>query len=552
MHDDSKIHFRCSHCDKNVSVAQQYGGKRGKCPGCGKIIRIPATNPVRVPPNKPLRADRGPEIRQLSEQLFNNNATEPAREEAARKLAATGDSQAVTPLVQALADGKFPPSVRAAAADALGKLPDERAVASLQTILDTYPKECLDVGGSIAIAAMNSLALLRGAHAIPTMIQLLQNPVLEVRQGAATRLRSLHWEPGDLLQQALIEFAATPTDQTVKRQGGDYASLQLRSNTSFVRGNPQIDKWLAGDTAPLQPLVAALQSDSIVVRKTAIRALAQLRDARAVDPLIAVLRTDSVGDVVADAAEALAEIGDIRAAEHLFAAFLPRRDVRYRITRSLVKLKHDPTIATMITMLVIELNDWNLRSDAALRLEDIGDPHAQLPLIAALGDVPRVIPTREVVQALAKCGNADAVPALIAVVVADSSDYHRLAGVALSGLVRIGLPSVEPLLNIVDQGLAVTLLARGFKDPDPIPVMPTIIALALGSIGGPRALERLLAELARDGPPKWIAKAYVEGIVRMGDPGVDALMTVLNEPQHPGRQYVADALGKLRGKSMGP
>ncbi|MBN2182493.1 MAG: zinc-ribbon domain-containing protein [Sedimentisphaerales bacterium] len=37
-----KIHFKCSVCGKSFGVSAKYAGKRGKCPGCGQIITIPA------------------------------------------------------------------------------------------------------------------------------------------------------------------------------------------------------------------------------------------------------------------------------------------------------------------------------------------------------------------------------------------------------------------------------------------------------------------------------------------------------------------------------
>jgi hypothetical protein len=39
---DGKIHFRCPHCDKGLTVAEAHAGKRGKCPGCGKPVLVPA------------------------------------------------------------------------------------------------------------------------------------------------------------------------------------------------------------------------------------------------------------------------------------------------------------------------------------------------------------------------------------------------------------------------------------------------------------------------------------------------------------------------------
>lgn len=35
------IRFRCTHCDKPVSVPVEHAGKKGKCPGCGAMLRVP-------------------------------------------------------------------------------------------------------------------------------------------------------------------------------------------------------------------------------------------------------------------------------------------------------------------------------------------------------------------------------------------------------------------------------------------------------------------------------------------------------------------------------
>ena len=50
MADTEKIRFRCPHCSKPVSVARLYAGKRGKCPGCGSVVQIPAGAPDDVTP----------------------------------------------------------------------------------------------------------------------------------------------------------------------------------------------------------------------------------------------------------------------------------------------------------------------------------------------------------------------------------------------------------------------------------------------------------------------------------------------------------------------
>src|SRR5205823_6600478 len=42
MKPSGKIRFLCPHCGKAVGVSAQHAGKRGRCPGCGTVIRTPA------------------------------------------------------------------------------------------------------------------------------------------------------------------------------------------------------------------------------------------------------------------------------------------------------------------------------------------------------------------------------------------------------------------------------------------------------------------------------------------------------------------------------
>lgn len=40
----TKIQFRCPQCNKSISVDRQHAGKRGKCPGCGHTVQVPANS----------------------------------------------------------------------------------------------------------------------------------------------------------------------------------------------------------------------------------------------------------------------------------------------------------------------------------------------------------------------------------------------------------------------------------------------------------------------------------------------------------------------------
>jgi len=45
MDAENKLRFRCPHCQKTVVVDRAHAGKRGKCPGCGKPLQVPADEP---------------------------------------------------------------------------------------------------------------------------------------------------------------------------------------------------------------------------------------------------------------------------------------------------------------------------------------------------------------------------------------------------------------------------------------------------------------------------------------------------------------------------
>lgn len=48
--DTETIRFRCPHCNKPVCAARLYAEKRGKCPGCGRVVKIPAGAPDDLTP----------------------------------------------------------------------------------------------------------------------------------------------------------------------------------------------------------------------------------------------------------------------------------------------------------------------------------------------------------------------------------------------------------------------------------------------------------------------------------------------------------------------
>jgi HEAT repeat protein len=88
------------------------------------------------------------------------------------------------------------------------------------------------------------------------------------------------------------------------------------------------------DPRAVDPLIATLKNDRHFVRRSAASALGEIKDSRAVEPLIAALQIDDQGmGVRSSAAWALGKIKDLRAIEPLIALL---KDKRYHGQREAV------------------------------------------------------------------------------------------------------------------------------------------------------------------------------------------------------------------------
>ncbi|HUX78005.1 MAG TPA: HEAT repeat domain-containing protein, partial [Anaerolineae bacterium] len=119
----------------------------------------------------------------------------------------------------------------------------------------------------------------------------------------------------------------------------------------------------SGDARAVDPLITALKDGAVDVRQAAAGALGQSGDARAVDPLIAALK-DSAGDVRQAASGALGQSGDARAVNPLIAAL---KDSAGDVQQ---------TVAGVLAQIAEENTDKDLKYQAALALAEIDDPRA--------------------------------------------------------------------------------------------------------------------------------------------------------------------------------
>ncbi|HTB81679.1 MAG TPA: HEAT repeat domain-containing protein [Opitutaceae bacterium] len=169
------------------------------------------------------------------------------RKGAAEALGQLNDKRAVEPLIACLQDDFG--SVKQNAATALGLLGDKRAV---DPLINLFKSESEDV----RLAAAEALGLLGDGRAIAPLAAGLKDEPADLRLTCAQALEKLHYQPDKAEDNALYLIALESWDKVVKL------------------GPPAFD-----------PLVACLSDSSREVRESAIGALGNLGDKRAIAPL---------------------------------------------------------------------------------------------------------------------------------------------------------------------------------------------------------------------------------------------------------------------------
>jgi HEAT repeat protein len=189
----------------------------------------------------------------------------------------------------------------------------------------------------------------------------------------------------------------------------------------------------------IETLLRISRGDKLAARLSAISMLGRTGDARAVEPLIALLQDSWMG-VREAAARALGEIGDVRAVGPLCSILSAYSDGR-AAAEALVKFGA-AAVEPVAAVLAGKPDTVKRRDMAAVVLGLIGDARGIGPLIAAL-QFPIGLVTRSVEEALVRIG-APAVEALAAELREGKS---RTAGNAADILVKIGTPGAIEALS---------------------------------------------------------------------------------------------------------
>jgi HEAT repeat protein len=234
-----------------------------------------------------------------------------------------------------------------------------------------------------------------------------------------------------------------------------------------------------GDARALDPLVAVLQDPDPLVRAVAASALGRIGDARALDPLVAVLQ-DPDPSVRQAAVHALGKMGDARAVKPLTKVLKDHsHEVQQSAVEALMKLGWQPADNTQGALVAVIEKHWN-------KVADFGEAAVE-PLLTLLKDEIKkdtfyIIHAREreILDCLVKIGSAAMEPLLAALRDATSVTQKKC---------------IIGVLGQIGDGRAVEPLVLALKDADS-DVREEAAKILLAQFGDIRALEPLLAILA--------------------------------------------------------
>jgi HEAT repeat protein len=465
-----------------------------------------------------------------------------------RVLSNSRHPAAVKPLIRALGDKDD--AVKLMAIPALGGQRDPSAVEGLIVTLQ-------DRNTDVRWKSAGSLGLIQDPRAVDALIHALGDEISLVRDEAKSALVRIKPPAVEKLIAALKE-----DDQNV-RNGAAYVlgRLQdpkavpylidvLNDDTYDVKAEAIRALGAIPDARAVDELMDATRYVGYI--HLTAGALGRQKDRRAVDLLITLLNKG-----YPRIANALGEIGDPRAVKPIIAALKTAPDRKPEFIEALGKLG-DPGV---LDLLVGYLNDdnYDLQASAARALKYLNDRRAVRPLCAAMKTKRPDYVMALILEALEEIKDPAAVPDLIRVL--EDTNVHlfnrRRAG---NALVSIGTPAVKPLIAVVRdnrskaRGSAVEALGR-IKDPKA--VEPLIAAAsddvirneafkALVKIGSP-SVEPLISLLSAKDDRVQLLAIVALGAIK--DPkSTGALITVLKEGAPYNQAEAAKALGAIKDK----
>ncbi len=219
----------------------------------------------------------------VGERIRDLRSSVPAvRRQAAVSLGRIGDRSAVLALIEALKDPQN--GVRREAAKSLGFIKDARAVTPLLKALG-------DRDMNVRLYAAYALGEIKTPQAGGALLKALGDPAWCVRDQAAWALREIH-DPkiisplvAELKQaNADVEHIVWLLRHTKGAHTGEHLAKLLKDADAKVRGRAVLALGELKNPRAVEPLIAALDDENPVVRLGAVKALLNIGDDRAEQP----------------------------------------------------------------------------------------------------------------------------------------------------------------------------------------------------------------------------------------------------------------------------
>jgi len=299
----------------------------------------------------------------------------------ARALGQIGDARAAEPLILALEDRKM----WIEAAEALGMIGDTHAVEPLVEVFikdyehyntdDSYDfyTRCIvrdTVEKALDKIDPNWTKFEVAQRIVPALLTALIDERSGVRLTAKMTLEKIcpDWMQSDAARETVPVFAAALVHEDL-RVSEDAEEVLKKIDPNWAKFEKA--------KAAIPSLVAALRDRNYYTEKVAVEALVKFGNA-AVEPLIAALEDQ---DRRYNVARALGQIGDARAAEPLVTRL--KHDAHQEVVDALIKIGN-AAVEPLIAVLKYHISDVRRRAIEALG--QIGDARAVEPLIAVLKD----------------------------------------------------------------------------------------------------------------------------------------------------------------------
>lgn len=338
-----------------------------------------------------------------------------------RKAAATlgdynRDPRAVLPLMEALSDKD--PTIRREVLHSLYQIHDMRAVPA-------FIKALSDDDLGVKLAAIFALGKMKDASAIPALIKALREKNDQMRFEIINLLKNQYHE------YHVLESLDT---ETINRMITDLGTRNMSAASYCL---------VEIGTPAVEHLITALTNSDNNVRREAARALGRIHDARAIEPLIAVLndRDDNVAGAAAEALSVLSNYHNINSVKPLISA-LNNDHTQLFASRILVKMG---SFAFDELIEATKSSNITVCSKAVLILGSIKDPKAMDTLLTALEDKSPLV-RKNAAIALSEIADDRAIKPLISAWNDNNSEVRARAAAAL---INFGPAATEHLLNVL-------------------------------------------------------------------------------------------------------